>query len=154
MSPHRLQGGKHTFTKEGSVLYLGISSGTTRQHAPSLTKSISCDILFPKLFRLNPIKPSVLTLILQEIQGRLEQVKQYHKGSKVHKVAHSKERLARSQQITVKESKREGGGSTLKETWMASRWNAMCGLWLESDLKQPFWGQLGNFSHGLGITWC
>ena len=117
-------------------------------------KSISCDILLPELFRLNLIKSLVLTLILQEIQGRREQVKQYHKGSKVHKVVHSKERLAWSQQITVKESKREGGCSTLKETWMASRWNAMCGLWLESDLKKLFWGQLGNFSHGLGITWC
>lgn len=30
----------------------------------------------------------------------------------------------------------------------------MCGPWLDPGLNKPFWGPLGNFSHGLDITQC
>lgn len=62
------------------------------------------------------IKTLVLTLSLQEMQGLGEQVKQYHMGPKVHKVACAKVQLAWSQQMTLQENKREGDCSALKET--------------------------------------
>lgn len=74
----------------------------------------SYDTLLPKLFRLNLIKLFVLTLDLQEIQSLGEQVKQYHKGPKVHKVRFLEDRWPGLNKLLLRETK-GGGYSTFRE---------------------------------------